>query len=38
MIQYEENNDEVMVSFANLHFDPEEENIPDEMITLGKQF
>lgn len=26
-----------MVSFVDLQFDPEEENVPDEMIMLGKQ-
>ncbi|CAI9265557.1 unnamed protein product [Lactuca saligna] len=32
------NDDEIMVSFANLEFDPEEENVPDNMIMSSKQF
>lgn len=27
-----------MVSFAEIQFDPKEENIPDEMIMSGKKF
>lgn len=27
-----------MVSFADLQFDPDEDNIPDNMIMSGKQF
>lgn len=30
--------DDVMVSFTDIHFDPGEENIPDHMLMCGKQF
>ena len=30
----EPNDDDVMVSFANIHFDQEKENIPDDLINL----
>lgn len=32
------NDDDIMVSFVDLQFDPEEENIPYELIMPGKQF
>ncbi|CAI9286819.1 unnamed protein product [Lactuca saligna] len=32
------NDDDVMVSFVDLQFDYEEENIPDDLIMSGKQF
>ncbi|CAH1412920.1 unnamed protein product [Lactuca virosa] len=34
----EPNDDDIMISFADLQFDLEEYNIPDNMIMLGKQF
>lgn len=34
----EADDDDVMVSFTELQFDPEEDNIPNEMIMSGRQF
>ena len=34
----EPNDDDLMVSFAEIQFDPEEDNIPDNMLMPGKQF
>ncbi|CAI9281812.1 unnamed protein product [Lactuca saligna] len=38
MIHDEEpNDDEIMVSFADLQFDPEEYNVPDNLITSAQE-
>lgn len=34
----DDDDDDVMVYFTELQFDREEDNIPDEMIMLGRQF
>ncbi|CAH1448140.1 unnamed protein product [Lactuca virosa] len=34
----EPNDDDIMVSFYDLQFEPEEDNVPDNMIMSGKQF
>ncbi|CAH1425566.1 unnamed protein product [Lactuca virosa] len=34
----EPNDDDIMVSFADLEFDPEEDNVPDIMLMAGKHF
>lgn len=39
MIQNKEpNDDHILVSFVDLYFGPEDENIPDKLIMSGKQF
>lgn len=39
MIHDEEpNDDEIMVSFTDLQFDPKEENVPVSLIMSSKQF
>lgn len=34
----EQDDDDVMVYFAKIQFDPEEDNIPNHMLMPGKQF
>lgn len=34
----EPNDDDILVSFSDLQFDPEKDNVPDNMIMSGKQF
>ncbi|CAI9298410.1 unnamed protein product [Lactuca saligna] len=34
----EPNDDDIMVSFVNLQFDPNEENVPDNLIMSRKEF
>ncbi|CAH1453692.1 unnamed protein product [Lactuca virosa] len=36
--EYEPNDDEIMVSFSDLQFNLEEDNVPDKMIMSGKKF
>ncbi|CAH1412173.1 unnamed protein product [Lactuca virosa] len=34
----DQDDDDVMVSFAEIQFDPEEDNIPDHMLMSGKHY
>ncbi|CAI9282257.1 unnamed protein product [Lactuca saligna] len=37
-VNEEEGNDDVMVAFSDLEFHPKEDDVPDNVIMLGKQF
>ena len=38
VVHEEENDDDVMVAFSNLQFNPEEDDVPDNALMSGKQF